>query len=389
MSTRRKASCEVHFWLPILFLSGWITSCAPILTGPIEPSSSLVIGRVVINNKYGGQYGLLPLGIVDQGIEVQVQSRDGRQEFQIVTQEQGYFIIPNIPPNTYYIERATLEGSRSTVGKETYGLVLRQPNFTPVPGKIRYIGTLFVELSERGVSKVREVREDDRARAYFFQKHPGAPWASREFVVAGPGPVPGMQVTQEKATQTVEAKSVIRTALKAQKPEWKVGYEWRYSWKGPAGSGTFTREIIREDTFEGVPCYVMRSGRNENFYVKEILGLLATMSRGRLTFKADVSYQILSWPLEVGKEWRNTYIRENIEEKSSQTFDFRIVVAKIEEVRAPAGIIEAFKIEVYGFHDGNLRSEFWYSPQVKWFVKERLYQERGVLERELISFKVD
>jgi 5-deoxy-D-glucuronate isomerase len=200
--------------------------------------------------------------------------------------------------------------------------------------------------------------------------------------------IPRTQVTQEKLAQG-ETKPIAQTGVKAEKPEWKVGYEWRYAWKRPGGSGTFTRVLIREDKFENVPAYVVRVGKNEHFYVKENLGELATLSGGKIASKRSAPYQPVSWPLEVGKEWRNSYTRENIEEKSSETFDYRWSVSSVEELKVPAGIFEAFKIEGYNFYTGNLMAECWYSPKVKWFVKERIYQKKGVLERELINFKAD
>jgi len=389
MFTRRNVSCDVRSLLSILILFGLITSCAPILVGPLEPNSSLIIGRVVVDNKYSGAfYGGLPLGVLDKGLEVEIESRDGSQSFKVGTEEQGYFFVPNLTPNTYHILGVTVEGGTGR-GEEKYRLILRRPIFTPVPGKLTYMGTLLIDLSERGLSTIREAREDDRARAYFLQKYAASPWAAREFFATGPRPAPSLQVAQQKEPAAIEPKPVTRPGAKAERPEWKVGYEWRYAWKRPARTGTFTRVLIREDNFEGLPAYVVRVGKNEHFYVKDNLGELATLSGGKIVSKRNAPYQPLSWPLEIGKEWRNSYTRENIEEKSSQTHDYRWSVSGVQEVKVPAGTFEAFKIDGYNFYTGNLLVELWYSPKMKWFVKERIYQREGVLERELISYKVD
>ncbi len=156
MVTRLKATSTIHLFLPVLVLCGLITSCAPTLVSPTDPNSSLAIGRIVINNQYSGLSGRLPLETVDWGIEVEVESHDGSQYLKVVTEEQGYFFIPNIPPNTYYVRRARFEGTDAS-GTSRYGLGLSRLNFTPGPGKITYMGTLFVELSERGFKKIREV----------------------------------------------------------------------------------------------------------------------------------------------------------------------------------------------------------------------------------------
>lgn len=187
----------------------------------------------------------------------------------------------------------------------------------------------------------------------------------------------------------VETKPVIRKELKAQKPEWKIGDQWQYAQKLPGRSGALKREVVREDVSDGTPVYVVRVGRNENFYTKDLLALQATLQGGRVVTKRNPPQQYLPWPLEVGKEWRNVFILENVEQKSSQTLDFQIVLANFEDVKVPAGNFPSFKIEVYNSLNGNLLVERWYSPEVKWLVEERVYLASGVREEELISFKVN
>jgi hypothetical protein len=82
--------------LAIIFLAS--SSCAPVLVGPGDPNSSLVIGRVVVDNKYPGSFsGVLPLGITEKGLAVEVKSRDGKQIFNATTEEQGYFCDSEYP----------------------------------------------------------------------------------------------------------------------------------------------------------------------------------------------------------------------------------------------------------------------------------------------------
>jgi hypothetical protein len=119
------------------------------------------------------------------------------------------------------------------------------------------------------------------------------------------------------------------------------------------------------------------------------LGLLATLSGGKPISRRSASHDILSWPLEPGKEWNNTYILERPEEKSSQKFDLRMIVASVEEIKVPAGTFEAFKTEVYSNFNGKLLSEHWYSPKVRWLVRSKTYLIGGVREEELISYKID
>jgi hypothetical protein len=185
------------------------------------------------------------------------------------------------------------------------------------------------------------------------------------------------------------AKTLSRPGFESHKPDWKIGYEWKYAWKGPGTSGTITAEIVRDEPFEGVPSYVLKQAKEEYYYVKDVLGPVATLSGGRVTYKRDAPYQIYSWPMTVGKEWKSSYTGENILEKSSQKYDYRLKVAGLEEVKVPAGIFEAFKIEVYGAYSGSLLDERWYSPQVKHYVKLKRYQRDGIREWDLMSYKAD
>ncbi len=203
-----------------------------------------------------------------------------------------------------------------------------------------------------------------------------------------PTAILGPQAVETTRQPRIEAKAGA-PAVKADRPEWKVGYEWQYSWKDHSGNGTLAKEIIREEPFAGVPSFVLKRGKSEDFYTKDVLGLLGTMSGGRITVKRTAPFQALSWPLEVGKEWSNSYIVERLEEKSSESFEHRVVVTKLEQVEVSAGMFDAFKIEIYNARTGTLLNDYWYAPEVMWFVKSRVYNREDVREEELQSFKVD
>jgi hypothetical protein len=203
-----------------------------------------------------------------------------------------------------------------------------------------------------------------------------------------PDVIRGPQAVETRRPPPIEARAAAPIA-KADRPEWRVGYEWQYSWKDQSGGGTLAKAIIREESFAGVPSFVLKRGQSEDFYTKDVLGLLGTMSGGRITVKRTAPFQTLSWPLEVGKEWSNSYFVERLGEKSSESFEHRVVVTKLEQVKVPAGTFDAFKIEIYNARTGTLLNDYWYAPEVKWFVKSRVYNREGVREEELQSFKVD
>ena len=180
------------------------------------------------------------------------------------------------------------------------------------------------------------------------------------------------------------------TLIAMQKPNWTVGDQWVYAEKSPEARRTVVREVVREDVFQGLPSYVVKRDNEENFYTKETLGLIATMEEGKLTLRRDKSAQTFSWPLAVGKEWRNAYTEENLKNKSKDTIDLSMVVGTIEEITVPAGTFQAARIEVYDPKSGRLVFERWYSPQAKYYIKTRAYvTKEGLVEQDLTSLKVN
>lgn len=179
--------------------------------------------------------------------------------------------------------------------------------------------------------------------------------------------------------------------LKADKPDWKPGYEWQYALKAPGlqGAVLLPNKVVREETFEDVPAYVVSIGTKEYPHAKETLGVLATLSEGKTISKNTPPSQPLAWPLEVGKQWSNDFAMEAPERKGGPKIETEIVVGAAEEVRVPAGVFQALRVETYAAYTGELVSEQWYAPRVKWLVRSRVYREEGVIEQQLVDFKID
>lgn len=212
----------------------------------------------------------------------------------------------------------------------------------------------------------------------------GHPWGRTKTVY---------EMIQYSAPQLEARKSPIQTTIKVgpkvEQPEWQVGYHWQYAWIGPTGKGTFTQEVLRKEAFEGTPVWVIRAGETEELYDTRVLGLLAIKSGDKLVSKTNPPFQLLFWPLEIGKESKINHVLEQVEEKSTRSIDARIVVANAEEMKVPAGTFESYRVEFYDNYTGKLFSEHWYSPKVKWFVKNKIYLANGVQELELLSYSSD
>jgi hypothetical protein len=171
-----------------------------------------------------------------------------------------------------------------------------------------------------------------------------------------------------------------------------VGYEWMYEERLPGRkSKEIVKKIIREDSKGSVPVFVVKVDDEEHLYSRETLGLFTTMKNGKETTSRDKPNQFFAWPLEVSKEWRNTYSIQNLDIRTKGVVDRLMVVEAIGEVTIAAGTFKTAKIEAYDNKSGRLVAEYWYSPRAKWFVKGIYYdQEDGfVREQELRRFKVD
>ena len=136
--------------------------------------------------------------------------------------------------------------------------------------------------------------------------------------------------------------------------------------------------------------FLVRFDDREELYDKYTLGFVATRKNGKLTTYRDGPSRMFDWPLQAGKEWKNSYKRRNFESQKTDVIDRTMVVANLEVITVPAGRFLAAKIEAYNSKSGRLVGEHWYAPAAKWFVKTINYGAENGLARvqELRSFKV-
>jgi hypothetical protein len=183
--------------------------------------------------------------------------------------------------------------------------------------------------------------------------------------------------------------SETRLPFVMDKPNWKVGDQWVYEEKRAGERKKLRRRVVKEDSYQGLSAFVVESDEEEFLYVKDTLGLMGTRKEGKLIVRRDNPLQYFSWPLVNGTEWRNRHTLENLEKRSTRIVDLLVVVANNETVSVPAGTFEAAKIETYDYETGRLESEYWYSPNVKWFIKLRFYEGSELAERQLVTFKIN
>jgi hypothetical protein len=163
-----------------------IAGCSPSLVDPTGPDSSLIIGRVVIENQWMGELTKLPLGTIEKGLVVEIKSKDGNEFFELTTDHGGYFFVSNIPHNSYYINKVIFSGRHVTTTRqfeEAYSIAIRGHVFTPVSGKVLDVGGYALNISRDGGIAGRYINANpEGGKSHLLTGYPNSPWLKRAFV---------------------------------------------------------------------------------------------------------------------------------------------------------------------------------------------------------------
>ena len=197
---------------------------------------------------------------------------------------------------------------------------------------------------------------------------------------------PPRRQEQADGVEPAVAESFVRAL--ATPPVWKSGYEWAYRWRSTRGSGTFVWSVAGEDVIDGIPLYVLKSGRRELFYRRSDLALYMDRANGVTQARWSPPMLNYAWPLTLGGAWEQTFTRERPQDRETETRTLRCQVAnRAERVTVPAGVFTAARIACRYLPAGTLGHEVWYSPEVGHIVRDRTYLSDNVGERELTSYK--
>ena len=149
-------------------------------------------------------------------------------------------------------------------------------------------------------------------------------------------------------------------------PDWRAGDQWVFDWTTPDQSGVKVVEIRSVQEVNAVIYYVARQADLDMYYTRE-LHWAAAVRRSKVEARMAPPQPWFMWPLKVGREWSYLGTYEDHNGKASRRDRFVVLVG--ERVEVPAGRFETLKVIREGSQDDS--DEYWYAPEVRWYVRWR------------------
>lgn len=198
---------------------------------------------------------------------------------------------------------------------------------------------------------------------------------------------------------------------KVDAPVWDVGNKWTFT-----GDGTI--EVMQVDpngyvmNFSDSICILERQGFNKIIFDKSTLQRSYSVEGEKRKKYSMGLKNIFTFPFSLGKQWKNTYSAPPIIIKgyrSSQgipTLDYyeKFKILEWEDIGVKAGKMRALRIEFVSGHKEyqvgmyprpgiEFKHYYWYSPNVKYFVKcqydkDWMRENKEIIDWELVSFKL-
>ncbi len=193
--------------------------------------------------------------------------------------------------------------------------------------------------------------------------------------------------------------SIIWAQEKVEAPVWNVGEKWVFT------QGNI--ECVDSDQnsygmkFSNDTCALENQGFNTILFDKSTLNRIGVIEKGKQKKYTMGLRRILNFPFNMGKQWKDEYSGKQVIETLglNESYDEFFTVLGWEALEVRAGKFRAIKLEYKNIMTwsptryANLplerKSIFWYSPDVKYFIKcqyDKSYPDK-VKDWELVSFK--
>lgn len=164
-------------------------------------------------------------------------------------------------------------------------------------------------------------------------------------------------------------------------PEWRVGDRWRHSWSAGTEKGIKTSEVADIREMGGSRYYVLRVGNVNWFFTPDIRWAGSAME-ARIIARSSPPRPWFVWPLDVGRSW--DYQGEYEDQERKATIRESYAVRGIETVQVPAGTFRAIRVQREG--GAQEWDEYWYAPEIRWYVKWRGRRGQDQFEEVLTEF---
>jgi hypothetical protein len=187
---------------------------------------------------------------------------------------------------------------------------------------------------------------------------------------------------------------------KIEAPVWNIGDKWYFT------GGSI--EVVNADqnsytvNFSDDTCVFQNQGFKAIIFEKPTLNRIGVLVRGNREEYTMGLRKILNFPLNIGKQWKNEYSGKKLFDPHKgeyESYTETVTVLGWADVEARAGKFRAVKLEhkhvttastnIWYPLGVELKSIFWYSPAVKYFIKcqyDKNYPDE-VKNWELTSFK--
>ncbi len=211
------------------------------------------------------------------------------------------------------------------------------------------------------------------------------PGAARRFVAAGAIALAltacatlESPVSMPNARTTEPGASTVATP-----PEWRPGDQWTFRWTAGAQSGTRTAEVVEVRPLGGQSYYLLRIGTVDHLYTRD-LHVAGTLKNETVESRLVPPVPLLTWPLEPGRRWEHRGTYEGREGKREVSDVFTVVGPEI--VETPAGRFNALKVVRQGSAGDS--DEYWFAPQVHYYVKWVGRRANTEVEEQLQSYRL-
>jgi len=165
-------------------------------------------------------------------------------------------------------------------------------------------------------------------------------------------------------------------------PTWQIGDRWVYEWTSGSEQGTKDLQVAEVRDINGVAYYILRLSETEHYYTRT-LHWAAAVREGRVEARMVPPHPWFQWPLVPGAKWTH---QGRFEQRDGvATYQDRFAVIGPEPIEVPAGRFDTIKL-VHETDRGD-GDEYWYAPDVRWYVRWRGRRADTQFEERLREYR--